>query len=196
MWTHMFCCHDTEVIWKPVTPCKYHAVFTRLHATHQNVCLTFPSDRAATPWKKKHSGENTESTSIEVFCNPCHLYFSFIFKRKGTFHFCRLLRDTYVYACVYVWGREKEIKNRREKIRLRTWPRQLKGPNRQKINHKAFRLPPDMAQTHQLPHWCWLRTVHVNTSSKSLKSKTVAANVKSSCSLSPIWHQKWKKNRL
>lgn len=57
----------------------------------------------------------------------------------------------------------RERESRRERTRLRTWPRQLKGPNcRKSISQsycEAFELPPDMAQTHQLPLWCWFRTV-------------------------------------
>lgn len=104
-----------QAIWELVSPCKYCVVCTRPHDSCLSVCK-YASERWShlsnvTLRPRDNAVERKSTVAKAQILRPVepftiHFYFLYI-QRKGTFHLCRLQRDTYVYACVCVWGRER-----------------------------------------------------------------------------------------
>lgn len=157
-----------QVIWEPVSPCKYCVVCTRPRDSCPSVCKyaserwSHLSDVPLQPRDNAVEGKaQWQKHRSYVLWSPSQSTFtSLLYSKKRDFSFVSPAKR---YLCVCMCVRVRERESRRERIRLRTWPRQLKGPNsRKSISQsycEAFELPPDMAQTHQLPLWRWFRTV-------------------------------------
>lgn len=87
-------------------------------STHQNpdhICPTLPSDRAAKRRNVKHGRCGSPPLSSPPL-------FFFYIQKKGTFHLCRLLRDTCACACVHVTEKEQEGENQ-----VRNMTKAMKG---------------------------------------------------------------------
>lgn len=109
-----------EVIWEPVSPCKYCSI--SLHQNVDHICPTLPFDRAATLWKEKQWWKHRFYVPWSPSQSSSPLLLFYIQKERD-FSF---VSPAERYLCVCMC----EGESRRERIRLRRWLRQLKGPNR------------------------------------------------------------------
>lgn len=132
-----------QVIWEPVSPCKYCVVCTRPHDSCPSVCK-YASERWShlsnvTLWPCDSAVERKSTLAkAQILCPvepfTIHFYFSFIFKEKGLF-ICVACKE--ILMCMHVCACEGERQQEGEN-QVENMTKAIKGTKLQKINQPVI----------------------------------------------------------